>query len=118
MKPFEFIINDVSAAGNHRECEVKGYLDAHTVTQFEDELDHLIQDGTNQVIINLNELNYISSAGIGAIMGLTQKLRKQGGELILLSPSEKVFSILDLLGFTHIFKIVNSEQEAQEALKV
>ena len=96
---------------------MKGYLDAHTVTQFEEGLNKQVDAGANHIIVDLSELHYISSAGIGALMGLTQKTRGVGGDLILVQPTEKVYSILELLGFTHIFKIVQSHEEAMESLK-
>jgi len=59
---------------------ISGFLDAHTVTNFEAKMDEIVSSGKNKVVIDLKDLNYISSAGIGAIMGLTQKLRKIGGD--------------------------------------
>ena len=68
-------------------------------------------------MMNLKQLSYISSAGIGAIMSLLQRLRRSSGNLALLNPSQKVYKILDLLGFTEMFKIIDNEAAAVEALK-
>ena len=53
----------------------------------------------------------ISSAGISALMGLTHRLRKSAGELVLVHPTDKVYRVFRTLGFTNIFKIVESESE-------
>lgn len=90
---------------------ISGFLDAHTVTNFETKMDEIVSAGKNKVVIDMEKLNYISSAGIGAMMGLTQRLRKTGGDLVLLNPSEKVFKILDLLGFTKIFRIAKDKNK-------
>jgi anti-sigma B factor antagonist len=90
---------------------IAGFLDAHTVTNFETKMDELVGAGKNKVVIDMKNLTYISSAGIGAMMGLTQRLRKLGGDLVLLEPSEKVFKILDLLGFTRIFRIASDKNK-------
>jgi anti-anti-sigma regulatory factor len=50
-------------------------------------------------------------------MGLSQRLKKDGGELVLLQPTQKVFKILDLLGFTRIFHLCDSEEEAEQILR-
>jgi anti-sigma B factor antagonist len=65
------------------------------------------------MVIDLKGLNYISSAGIGALMALTQQLRRESGDIVLLQPNEKVFKILDLLGFTKIFNVAHSENEIE-----
>lgn len=90
---------------------ISGFLDAHTVTNFEIKMDELVNSGKNKIVIDMENLSYISSAGIGAMMGLTQRLRKASGDLILLNPSEKVFKILDLLGFTKIFRIATDKSK-------
>ena len=98
--------------------EVAGYLDAHTVVGFEEQMNSLIEADARRIIIDLEQLNYISSAGIGALIGLVQRLRRQQGDLVLLRPSQKVHKILDLLGFTEIFRIVATEDEALAALRM
>ena len=52
------------------------------------------------------------------MMGLAHRLRKMEGKLVLLNPSEKVFKILDTLGFTKIFQITHDESEARRAVQV
>jgi anti-anti-sigma factor len=98
--------------------KLSGFLDAHTVTDFERKMESCLQEGRAQVVLDIGELNYISSAGIGAMMGLAHRLRKMEGKLVLLNPSEKVFKILDTLGFTKIFQITHDESEARRAVQV
>ncbi len=95
---------------------LRGYIDAHTVIEFEKAVNSAIDEGVKQVVLDISGLSYISSAGIGAMMGLTRKLTQNGGDLILLSPTPKVMAILEGLGFTKIFKIANTEEEAREKL--
>jgi anti-anti-sigma factor len=95
-----------------------GFLDAHTVSMFDKDLERYLDEGRHRVVLDIGELSYISSAGIGAMMGLAQRLRKKGGILVLLRPSEKVFKILDTLGFTKIFQITNDADEALRAVEV
>lgn len=85
---------------------------------FDKDLERYLDEGRHRVVLDIGELSYISSAGIGAMMGLAQRLRKKGGILVLLRPSEKVFKILDTLGFTKIFQITNDADEALRAVEV
>jgi len=116
LKPLEVVETQPSAERRYVALAIRGYLDAHTVSEFEAHMDRSIEGGGVHYLIDINDLNYISSAGIGAIMGLTQRLRQAGGELVLLRPNEKVFRILDKLGFVKIFRLAYSREEAEKLL--
>ncbi|MCX7020224.1 MAG: STAS domain-containing protein [bacterium] len=120
MKAFSFTCRETPALSDAADCatfDLRGYIDAHTVIEFEKTVNSVIEAGTHCIILDISGLSYISSAGIGAMMGLTRKLNQLSGELILLNPTPKVYAILDGLGFTKIFKIANSENEAMEKIR-
>lgn len=117
MKAFSFNSRAVPAETDGLVFDLHGYIDAHTVIEFEKAVQAAIDGGTNRIILDISGLSYISSAGIGAMMGLARKLAQNNGDLVLLRPTPKVFTILDGLGFTKIFKIANDESEAVEKLK-
>ena len=66
---------------------LRGYIDAHTVIEFEKAVNAAVDGGVRQVVLDISGLSYISSAGIGAMMGLTRKLSQGGGDLVLLNPT-------------------------------
>ena len=114
MKTFEVETRSLDSAPDVSVVSLNGYLDAHTVADFDRCTEEIIGGGITKIILDLQGLSYISSAGIGALMGLSQRLKKSDGDLVLLQPTPKVFKILDLLGFTRIFHLCNSEEEASE----
>lgn len=116
MKPLEIIETQRCADGRYIVLTMRGYLDAHTVNEFEAHMDRSIEEGTLHYLIDISDLNYISSAGIGAIMSLTQRLRHAKGELVLVRPNEQVFKVLDRLGFTKIFRLAYSREEGEKLL--
>ena len=117
IKPFEMHVSKTVGGGAGAVVQVEGFLDAHTVVGFEEQMNGLLEGGAAQIIMDMERLNYISSAGIGAMMSLVQRLRRQAGNLILLRPSKKVFKILQLLGFTEMFTIVDDEEDALAHLR-
>lgn len=117
MKAFSFTSRDAWESADCRIFNLSGYIDAHTVIEFEKAVNKAIQDGMKSAVLDVSGLSYISSAGIGAMMGLARKLSQSGGDLVLLNPTQKVYAILDGLGFTKIFKIAKDEEEALEKLK-
>ena len=96
--------------------EPEGFINAHTVRQFESALEDLVQEGKYTILLNCRQLTYISSAGLGAIMGLIETVRENEGDILLCNLQENVFAIFDTLGFTQLYRVFASEEEALGAL--
>lgn len=96
---------------------LKGHLDAHHVDRFEKEMVKTIGNGMVKIIINGQQLSYISSAGMGIIMGYLDEVREKGGDIKLCELSEQVYEIFDLVGFTDIYEFLKNEAEAMERFK-
>lgn len=92
-----------------------GFINAHTVREFEDALEGLVQEGRYTILLNCKELNYISSAGLGAIMGLIETVREHGGDILLSNLQDNVFAIFDTLGFTQLYRVFSDEDQALAA---
>lgn len=118
MKNYDLVIHPGDAGAAFRRVDVVGTLDSHTVQGFEQSLHSLLDDGTPRLLLNIEQLTYISSAGISALMGLTHRLRQTNGELVLLKPTDKVYRVFRTLGFTNIFKIVDNETELTAAFNL
>jgi len=97
---------------------LKGYLDAHTAPEFEGALQELVDEERVRIIVNLAELSYISSAGLGVFMGFIEDLRSKSGDIKIVEPTDKVFRVFDLLGFPVLYEIFQEEAEAIEKYKV
>jgi anti-sigma B factor antagonist len=94
----------------------EGFVNAHTVRQFESALEDLVQAGRFTILLDCEALNYISSAGLGAIMGLIEPIRASGGDILLCNLQHNVRSIFDTLGFTQLYRVFGSREEALQAL--
>lgn len=71
-----------------------------------------IQQKVLKCIIDISELRYINSSGIGVLITILTKFRNKGGEVFLLKPSENVKKLLVITKLNAIFQIINSEEEA------
>ena len=91
---------------------LKGYLDAHTAPDFEKMLQTLVDEERIRIVVNLADLSYISSAGLGVFMGFIEDIRKKGGDIKLAEPTDKVFRVFDLLGFPVLYEVFQQESEA------
>lgn len=93
----------------------KGFINAHTVRQFEQALSNAIEGGHHKILINGSGLAYIASAGLGVIMGLIEEVRAKGGDIRLVELNETVRNIFEVLGFNHLCKVLTSEREGLES---
>jgi len=61
-------------------------------------------------------LEYIATAGLGALMASFNEVKKAGGNIILAGMSDKIKKVFDTMGFSKVFKIVGTVPEAKSAL--
>jgi len=72
----------------------------------------LAKKGQRKILLNLKAVKYIDSSGIGELVRNYTSLRRQGGELRLLSPNPTVLEALQLTHLDRIFDIKDDEQLA------
>lgn len=85
---------------------LEGSLDAYSFPQLESVLNELRELNRNRVILNCLDLDYISSAALGALIGFARRAHEQSGDLKLAAVSPKIMSIIELLGFHKILETV------------
>ena len=95
----------------------RGFINAHTVRLFETEIQKALEQKQFKLVVNCSGLTYVASAGLGAIMGVIDEIRSQGGDLRLASLNETVLNIFEILGFHHLYKIFASEGEAVRSFR-
>lgn len=96
----------------------KGFINAHTVRQFEEELTQAVAGGRVKLMINGSDLDYIASAGLGVIMGMVEDVRSRGGDIRLVELNETVTNIFEVLGFHHLCRVLDTEQEGLASYQV
>ena len=94
---------------------VTGSLDAYSFPEFEDKIRGILdKDGIN-LLFDFTSLEYISSAGLGAMMGFAKIAREKKGDLVIFNPTPKIKSIIDILGLSKFIKIFDDEKTALSA---
>ena len=85
-----------------------------------DQLLESVNDHLGEVIpncaIDLSEVRYINSTGIGVLVSLLTKFRSRGGEMILINPADHPRKMLALTKLNNIFAIVSDEAGARQQL--
>ncbi len=91
---------------------VSGFMDMLGMEKFVQTLDRCIMDGTSKIILDFKFLEYISSAGLGAIIGRIRDLRRVGGDIKIGGYSDRVFELFQTFGFTETFDICDDIAKA------
>jgi len=91
---------------------VKGYVDTTTSADLEESLKRLLGKGRYDIVIDLGDVNYISSAGWGIFISEIKEIRENGGDLKLASMIGDVYEVFELLEFQTILESFDTVEEA------
>ena len=72
----------------------------------------LLSKGQNRILLNLGEVNYIDSSGIGELVSAFTAAKKQGGEVKLLNLTKKVHDLLQITKLYTVFDVKDDEASA------
>ena len=82
-----------------------------------DKVSNAIQDEIRVCIIDISQLRYINSSGIGVLMTILTKFRNKGGEVYLMKPSDTVQKLLVITKLNAIFHVIQNEDEVLKTAK-
>jgi anti-sigma B factor antagonist len=92
-------------------------LDSDGANSFIYILMSLINGGVSRVIVDMNDLEFIDSLGIGTLINAAKQIRKKNGDLVLVRVPEKIDKILRPVNIQRFIKIYATDQDAIHHLK-
>jgi anti-sigma B factor antagonist len=96
--------------------DLKGRLTAGLGDQIlRDAIDKLLAEGRRRILLNLSEVSFLDSAGIGELVAGLKTSRRFQAELKLLNVGERVYSALDMARLLPTFEIYGDESEAVQS---
>ena len=87
-------------------------LDIETQVKFIDYINSIIDEGTQKILINLQNVSYIDSSGLWAIFESYKKALQRNSELILSTPRSDVKRVLDITKISTKISVFNDESDA------
>jgi anti-sigma B factor antagonist len=94
---------------------VNGRIDSATAPEFDNALKGLLDKGRRKIVIDCADLEYISSAGLRAMLSALKAAKNGGGNVVLVKPNERIRDTLTLVGFQTLFLQFNDTLEAVDA---
>ena len=101
--------------GDHWLCRPVGELDAYTVGQFREALGELAEKP--RVLIDLSDVPFMDSAGLGALIGGIRRAREADGEVAVACSRPTLTRLLHTTGFDRIVPVTETVADALEALQ-
>jgi anti-anti-sigma factor len=91
---------------------LRGRLDAGTSPSVQKRLMNLMAQGERRLVFDFSELTYISSSGLRLLIEVARNLRNTNGKVALAALNDYVHEIIEIAGFTSIFSIYPTSEEA------
>ncbi|MDY6935480.1 MAG: STAS domain-containing protein [Spirochaetota bacterium] len=97
--------------GEHKLIEVNGEVDLYNVSEFKKALFSITDGRFPSVIVDMKNVNYMDSSGIGALVAGQKKMRAHNGNFALMNIHDDVLNILRLATLDRFFRIYESEDD-------
>ncbi len=114
----EFSADVKLVGGDTAALLMHGFLDANTFEDFDRVLNRLFEDSIYKIAIDFGDLEYVSSAGAGVLIGASSIVRENGGEIVIVGAKGEVKEVFELLGINRLFKIVGDMSRGLNILGV
>ncbi|MEW6526742.1 MAG: STAS domain-containing protein [Spirochaetota bacterium] len=97
--------------GEHKVISVSGEVDLYNVSELKKALFSVTDGSYSSVVVDLKDVNYMDSSGIGALVAGQKKMRAHNGKFALMNIHDDVLNILKLATLDKFFTIYESEED-------
>ena len=103
---------------DHFLIHLDGDLDASSCLLLDQEIASGLEKGEKKILIDCQQLNYISSAGLGVFMSYIQEFENNNTDMVIYGLKDKVRNVFQILGLDQLLKIVETQEDAIELIKL
>lgn len=94
---------------------VGGEIDVYTAPIVRERLDAAVRDGHVNLVVDLSQVRFLDSTGLGVLVGRLKLTRSRGGSLRLVATEEKVLKVFAITGLDKVFELYDTLDEALAA---
>jgi anti-sigma B factor antagonist len=95
--------------------EVGGEIDVYTAPKLRDRISELVADGNYNLVIDMENVDFLDSTGLGVLVGGLKKLRAHDGSMQLICTQERLLKIFRITQLAKVFAIYESQADALAA---
>lgn len=104
-----------SPSGDRLVVQVTGEVDVSTAPRLRDELSQAIADGHHELVVDLSDVSFLDSTGLGVLVGRLKALRLQEGDMLLVTQQDRILRNFRITGLDKVFRIFATVDEALQA---
>jgi anti-sigma B factor antagonist len=105
----------VKEVGGVPVVELEGEIDLSTSAIFKETVYQVIESGHKDVIIDLNELEFMDSTGLGVLVAALKKTTMEGGSIRLICNKRNILKVFTITGLDKVFSIYANLQPGLQA---
>ena len=91
---------------------VGGEIDVYTAPKLRDKITELVGDGHHNLVIDMENVDFLDSTGLGVLVGGLKKVRAHDGTMELICSQDRLLKIFRITGLSKVFAIHGSQSEA------
>jgi anti-sigma B factor antagonist len=103
---------DTAAHNGYVVVSVEGEVDVYTAPQLREQLIQLIDQGYHRVVVDLSQVEFLDSTGLGVLVGGLRRSRGRDGDLALVCTEPRIMKVFQVTGLTKVFTIAPSIEAA------
>lgn len=112
MEGIEITQGKVGARRDIAMLLVRGYVDTMTCSILLNKITESLNQGALHIVVDMAQVNYVSSAGWGVFVGEIKGIRERGGDLKIVQMTPEVYDVFEMLEFNRILSYYDSVEEA------
>jgi anti-anti-sigma factor len=114
-----FLIRRKERAADKDICffELEGSFEAPALQVFKEKVYLALEEGKKNVIFECTKMIFAGSAALGCLMGLMNKVKERGGEIVMVDLTDRVAEVFSLLDLFDVFPVFKSVEEAVSHFK-
>ncbi len=91
---------------------LRGEVDVYTAPKLKSSLIDLVDEGSYDIVVDLSEVDFIDSSGLGVLVGGLKRVKSHEGSISLVCSQENILKIFRITGLNKVFPIYSSLEEA------
>lgn len=109
------IVIDSRPEGDWSVIEVKGEVDVYTAPKLREKIVDLVNQGSTQLIVDLEGVEFLDSTGLGVLVGGLKRVKSHDGTLALVCTKPKILKVFSITGLSKVFPIYDRIEQAASA---
>jgi anti-sigma B factor antagonist len=106
---------DTRHENGHTIIEITGEIDVYTAPKLRDRISELVADGNFHLVVDMENVDFLDSTGLGVLVGGLKKVRAHDGSIQLICTQERLLKIFRITGLAKVFAIHGTQADALAA---